>query len=78
MNKLKKLDRFYLYMLGLVLILSVLVVVTLRAVIGAVTTARELDPKLLEASTPRLKTDILEDAYQFIMDTNPPALDLGQ
>ncbi len=78
MNKLKKLDRFYLYMLGLILILSVLIVVTLRAVIAGVATARELDPKLLEASTPRLKTDILEDAYQFITDTNPPALELRQ
>ncbi len=78
MNKLKKLDKFYLYMLVLVLILSLLVVTTLKGVLGAVTIARELDPKLLEASSPRLKVDSLNDAYRFIMNSNPQALDLRQ
>ncbi|GEM_PF-3527387 len=78
MNKAKKLDRFYLYMLVVVLVLSGLVVVTLRGIIGAITTAREIDPELLEASTPRLESSLLDRAYKFIYEKNPQRLDLRQ
>jgi len=78
MNKVKKLDKFYLYMLGLILMLSMLVVFTLRGIIGAITEARALDPELLEASTPRLESAQLMKAFEFITNTNPERLDLRQ
>jgi hypothetical protein len=74
--KITKIDRYYLILLALLLALSGMVIFTAKSVFTGISTSREVDSQLLEASLPRLDKGNLDKAYDFVSNQSRSALDL--
>lgn len=66
MNKLQNIDRFYYYLAATLAVLAVFIIVILKTIFGAVSTATSLDSELLETSTPKLDREGLNKAIDFL------------
>lgn len=78
MNKLQNIDRFYFYLAATLAVLAVLIIMVLKTIFGAVSTATTLDRELLEASTPKLDRKAFNEAVGHLQDQEAQALDLRQ
>lgn len=78
MKKSLKIDKFYLIMGAVLLVLALLVIMVLRGIFFAVTVSREIDAEYLEANSPRLDKAKLDEAYERLSQPDVTVLDLGE
>lgn len=75
MKILGKIDRFYLILAVIVLVLGGLIFITLRGILSAMNTTSEVDEDaVVEYGIDQQK---LDDAYDLILEKNIEPLDLG-
>jgi len=75
-QELKKIDRFYLLFGAVLLVLSILAIVTLKVVFSAYGVSGTIDQSLLEASSPRIDLELLDQTYGNIMVRKTVPLDV--
>lgn len=76
MTILQRINRFYVALFSVLVALSVLVIVVLQGVFGAISKSGEIDEELLGATTPRLDKAKIEEALEAVKSREVPALDL--
>ena len=72
----RELDRFYFLFGTVLLILSIVVIVSLRGVFSALSTSSEIDEALLDTSLPRVNIEKVNDGLGSLSNTEPIPLDL--
>ena len=75
-QKLKEIDRFYMFLGLLLAVLSVVVIIMVRTVFGAYATASHIEEESLESNLPRINKTSLDEVYDKFYNKTPPVLDL--
>ncbi len=73
----EKIDKFYLFLTAILILMSVLIVVSAQGVITMFITSRELDPNMIGTET-RVEKEKLNEAYNFAFNKSVVKLVLPQ
>jgi len=76
MKKLFKIDKFYVVMFGVLVVVAIIVTIVFRFVFFNVAKSTQVDEEFLNANSPRLNNDNLDRAYGIIYNKQIPDLDL--
>jgi hypothetical protein len=78
MIRIKKVSKFSVGLVGLLLLLAFLVIISFRGIFSAISTSREMDQEFLDSQTPRIDKDSLNRAYDWSRDKKVTTLDLRE
>lgn len=76
MKKIPKIDKFYIAFAIVFILLSVVVIFTLRTIFDGLNTANSIDPELLEGNAVRIEQAKVEEAVRNIENRKHVPLDL--
>lgn len=72
----QKINKFYLTLVILLLMLTFLVVIVVRVIFGSLMKSREIDSEFLESQTPRLEKQVLIQIDEKLDEQKAKILDL--
>jgi len=77
MKRIIKVDRFYMSVGTVLIVLTVLVAIVMRAIFSSLKIASEIDSEFLQSLTPRLEVSKIEEATKVLEGRKSVVLDLS-